>query len=105
MQLADKVKRLAGKTHKDRVNDFNTKLEALSEHHDIPKVSTSDNMSVPRLISTSIRLVLDKAMGCLGGPPRSSFHWVDCFRRIARWDKESGGVGGVIVACLCRDLK
>lgn len=29
---------MANKTHKDRVNDFNTKLEALSEHHDIPKV-------------------------------------------------------------------
>ncbi|KAF8460977.1 DUF1754-domain-containing protein [Russula ochroleuca] len=37
-RLADKVKKLAGKTHKDRVNDFNTKLETLSEHHDIPKV-------------------------------------------------------------------
>jgi hypothetical protein len=77
MQLADKVKKLAGKTHKDRVNDFNTKLEALSEHHDIPKVSTSDNMSVPRLNSTSIRLVLDKVMGRLGVPPRSSFHRVE----------------------------
>jgi hypothetical protein len=60
VQLADKVKKLAGKTHKDRVNDFNTKLEALSEHHDIPKVSTTGNLSVPLLISTSIRLVLDK---------------------------------------------
>jgi protein FAM32A len=39
MQLADKVKKLAGKTHKDRVHDFNAKLETLSEHHDIPKVS------------------------------------------------------------------
>jgi protein FAM32A len=39
MQLADKVKKLAGKTHKDRVNELNTKLESLSEHHDIPKVS------------------------------------------------------------------
>jgi hypothetical protein len=25
-------------THKDRVHEFNQKLEALSEHHDIPKV-------------------------------------------------------------------
>ncbi|KAF8140599.1 DUF1754-domain-containing protein [Boletus edulis] len=25
-------------THKDRVNEFNSKLESLSEHHDIPKV-------------------------------------------------------------------
>ena len=37
-QLAAKVARLANKSHKDRVNEFNSKLEALSEHHDIPKV-------------------------------------------------------------------
>ncbi|KAH9898218.1 DUF1754-domain-containing protein [Cubamyces lactineus] len=37
-RLAEKVARLATKTHKDRVNEFNSKLEALSEHHDIPKV-------------------------------------------------------------------
>ncbi|KAI0278115.1 hypothetical protein BGY98DRAFT_1186727 [Russula aff. rugulosa BPL654] len=37
-RLADKVKKLAGKTHKDRVHEFNSKLETLSEHHDIPKV-------------------------------------------------------------------
>lgn len=33
-----KVAKIAHKTHKDRVNEFNAKLEALSEHHDIPKV-------------------------------------------------------------------
>ncbi|KAI0801089.1 hypothetical protein C8Q74DRAFT_1240255 [Fomes fomentarius] len=37
-RLADKVARLAHKSHKDRVHEFNSKLEALSEHHDIPKV-------------------------------------------------------------------
>ncbi|KAM5533951.1 hypothetical protein V8D89_012376 [Ganoderma adspersum] len=37
-RLAEKVARLASKTHKDRVSEFNAKLEALSEHHDIPKV-------------------------------------------------------------------
>ncbi|EPT01516.1 hypothetical protein FOMPIDRAFT_1048672 [Fomitopsis schrenkii] len=37
-RLAEKVARLAHKTHKDRVHEFNSKLEALSEHHDIPKV-------------------------------------------------------------------
>ncbi|TFK94373.1 DUF1754-domain-containing protein [Polyporus arcularius HHB13444] len=37
-RLAEKVARLANKSHKDRVNEFNTKLELLSEHHDIPKV-------------------------------------------------------------------
>ncbi|KAI1789827.1 hypothetical protein LXA43DRAFT_1019761 [Ganoderma leucocontextum] len=37
-RLAEKVARLASKSHKDRVSEFNAKLEALSEHHDIPKV-------------------------------------------------------------------
>ncbi|KAF9015628.1 hypothetical protein BDQ17DRAFT_1269593 [Cyathus striatus] len=37
-RLAQRVAKLANKTHKDRVNEFNTKLESLSEHHDIPKV-------------------------------------------------------------------
>ena len=40
-QLAAKVAKLANTTHKDRVNEFNSKLEALSEHHDIPKVRHS----------------------------------------------------------------
>ena len=38
LQLAKRVSKLAKKTHKERVNEFNNKLEALSEHHDIPKV-------------------------------------------------------------------
>ncbi|KAF5368449.1 hypothetical protein D9758_002270 [Tetrapyrgos nigripes] len=37
-RLAEKVAKLATKTHKDRVNEFNSHLESLSEHHDIPKV-------------------------------------------------------------------
>ncbi len=60
MQLADKVKKLAGKTHKDRVHEFNSKLEALSEHHDIPKVSTTCIVSIFSPTHLSIRLVLDK---------------------------------------------
>ncbi|KAG6333071.1 hypothetical protein ID866_6022 [Astraeus odoratus] len=36
-RLAARVAKYASKTHKDRVNEFNSKLEALSEHHDIPK--------------------------------------------------------------------
>jgi hypothetical protein len=39
IQLAEKVAKLAKTTHKDRVSEFNAKLEALSEHHDIPKAS------------------------------------------------------------------
>nr|AFB35533.1 putative C31G5.21 protein [Volvariella volvacea] len=37
-RLAQRVAKLAGKTHKDRVAEFNAHLESLSEHHDIPKV-------------------------------------------------------------------
>ncbi|OAX43037.1 DUF1754-domain-containing protein [Rhizopogon vinicolor AM-OR11-026] len=37
-RLADKVALMARKTHKDRVNELNARLESLSEHHDIPKV-------------------------------------------------------------------
>ncbi|KAL0951535.1 hypothetical protein HGRIS_008219 [Hohenbuehelia grisea] len=37
-RLAERVAKLAHKTHKDRVNEFNSHLETLSEHHDIPKV-------------------------------------------------------------------
>lgn len=32
------IERLASKTHKDKVNEFNDKLANLTEHHDIPKV-------------------------------------------------------------------
>lgn len=36
---------MASKTHKDRVQEFNAKLELLSEHHDIPKVSLPKGVS------------------------------------------------------------
>ncbi|KAJ3123716.1 hypothetical protein HK098_001694 [Nowakowskiella sp. JEL0407] len=34
----DKISQVAQKSHKERVADFNRKLEDLSEHYDIPKV-------------------------------------------------------------------
>ncbi|KAF9270598.1 DUF1754-domain-containing protein [Marasmius fiardii PR-910] len=37
-RLQQRVAKMAHKTHKDRVNEFNAHLESLSEHHDIPKV-------------------------------------------------------------------
>ncbi|KIY51291.1 DUF1754-domain-containing protein [Fistulina hepatica ATCC 64428] len=37
-RLAQRVAKMAGKTHKDRVAEFNAHLDSLSEHHDIPKV-------------------------------------------------------------------
>lgn len=36
-QMEKQVAKLATKTHKERVHEFNSKLESLSEHHDIPK--------------------------------------------------------------------
>ncbi|KAK0543253.1 hypothetical protein OC846_006216 [Tilletia horrida] len=37
-RLSDKIKSEAKKSHKDKVEKFNTYLENLSEHYDIPKV-------------------------------------------------------------------
>ncbi|CAD6926797.1 unnamed protein product [Tilletia controversa] len=37
-RLSEKVKTEAKKSHKDKVDKFNTYLESLSEHYDIPKV-------------------------------------------------------------------
>lgn len=34
----EKVAKMAAKSHRDRVNDFNSYLANLSEHHDIPRV-------------------------------------------------------------------
>ena len=44
--MEDRVKKLASLTHKDRVHLFNSKLEALSEHHDIPRVCVFDGTLV-----------------------------------------------------------
>lgn len=38
LQLLEKAAKAAAKTHKERVAEFNEKLENLSEHYDIPKV-------------------------------------------------------------------
>jgi protein FAM32A len=35
---AARIRDLASKSHRERVADFNDKLAAMSEHHDIPKV-------------------------------------------------------------------
>ncbi|KAL1922529.1 uncharacterized protein VTP21DRAFT_10068 [Calcarisporiella thermophila] len=37
-RLRDKVQNLAKVSHKERVAEFNRKLEELTEHYDIPKV-------------------------------------------------------------------
>ena len=34
----DRVSKVASKSHRERVNEFNAYLQNLSEHHDIPKV-------------------------------------------------------------------
>jgi len=35
VQLDERLKREGSKTHKERVEEFNTKLSKLSEHHDM----------------------------------------------------------------------
>ena len=47
------MSKLASQTHKDRVHEFNSKLEALSEHHDIPKVCF---LALLRLVLTNKQL-------------------------------------------------
>ncbi|KAJ9066113.1 hypothetical protein DSO57_1030374 [Entomophthora muscae] len=37
-RLKEKVEDMAKRSHKDKVQEFNKKLEKLSEHYDIPKV-------------------------------------------------------------------
>eukprot|EP00128_Syssomonas_multiformis_P005186 Colp12_sorted_trinity150504_noHs@31800 len=35
----ERIKKLAAKSHKEKVEEFNEKLDKLTEHYDIPKVS------------------------------------------------------------------
>ncbi|KAG6837692.1 hypothetical protein H0H93_004968, partial [Arthromyces matolae] len=69
-RLAERVAKLASKTHKERVSDFNKHLETLSEHHDIPK--THDDlllvfMALYRYILTTICTNGNKGTGfCTG---------------------------------------
>ncbi|KAG5353676.1 hypothetical protein C0989_003813 [Termitomyces sp. Mn162] len=53
-RLAERVAKLASKTHKERVSEFNTYLETLSEHHDIPKKTESalHNASTDQIATT-----------------------------------------------------
>lgn len=34
----ERIAKAAAKSHKEKVSEFNSKLEQLSEHYDIPKV-------------------------------------------------------------------
>ena len=53
------MEKLSNTTHKDRVAEFNSKLEALSEHHDIPKASLRNlKRELRDLTSPTIRLDL-----------------------------------------------
>lgn len=61
IQMEARVKKLAKQTHKDRVHLFNEKLEALSEHHDIPKASKCTySIGLEHCSHWLIRLAQDK---------------------------------------------
>lgn len=38
---AERLKKAAGKSHRDRVKELNEKLSTMTEHHDIPRISYS----------------------------------------------------------------
>ncbi|TEB38894.1 DUF1754-domain-containing protein [Coprinellus micaceus] len=77
-RLEQRVHKLAKKTHKDRVADFNNHLETLSEHHDIPKVSKHPTALLQPNLTASFRLVPDKIQPgcCLSSLSR--FSWSFC---------------------------
>ena len=43
----EKTRKMAMKSHRERVNEFNAALESLSEHHDIPRVRQDPVAVVP----------------------------------------------------------
>ncbi|KAF7307092.1 hypothetical protein MIND_00502500 [Mycena indigotica] len=65
-RLSEKVAKVAAKSHKDRVSEFNAHLESLSEHHDIPKVFTLSTIVLRALTHFRTRSDLDK----------DSFRWL-----------------------------
>lgn len=48
--MKERIGKLASQTHKDRVHEFNSKLEALSEHHDIPKVGPGSRLKSKTIV-------------------------------------------------------
>ncbi|KAF8323037.1 hypothetical protein DL93DRAFT_2050132, partial [Clavulina sp. PMI_390] len=63
-RMQKRVAQLAKQTHKDRVHEFNEKLESLSEHHDIPKASRDIAAFIARLIIVLYRLDQDNTRVC-----------------------------------------
>lgn len=39
----EELKKVASKSHRERVEEFNTKLSTLTEHNDIPRISAAGN--------------------------------------------------------------
>ncbi|GAA5956695.1 hypothetical protein JCM3765_005706 [Sporobolomyces pararoseus] len=58
-RLLERARKAALKSHKDRVAEFNEQLEALSQHYDIPKASST-------LLVDLVVVVLILSNGCTG---------------------------------------
>lgn len=84
-QLAKRVAKLAGKTHKDRVSEFNAHLETLSEHHDIPKVCSLAILQSLLTMQPS-RLVPDNT-ACVHGSWSLSMLDLFVYIYLVRWRK------------------
>lgn len=39
----EELKKVASKSHRERVEEFNSKLSSLTEHNDIPRISAAGN--------------------------------------------------------------
>lgn len=71
LQLAKKVRQEAKMSHKDKVSEFNQKLERQSEHHDLPRVSPTTmhvlslcHADVPHVTLLAVRSVPVKRYIC-----------------------------------------
>ena len=43
MRESEEIKQVAGKSHRERVDEFNEKLGKLTEHNDLPRISAAGN--------------------------------------------------------------
>lgn len=63
VQLLEKAAKAAAKSHKERVAEFNEKLEQMSEHYDIPKVGTFSLACPPTALLADALLVVQVGPG------------------------------------------
>ncbi|CAG0914951.1 unnamed protein product [Notodromas monacha] len=104
----ERIKARAGKTHKQRVEEFNRHLDSLTEHFDIPKVSAPEsragNVAVVTGGSCGIGLAVVKSLVQNGMHVIvGTLHPNELEREFGDWKKRSKSLGSV--DCLQLDLR